>query len=122
MFHDSHGLPRRIRIGQSSLVSQLPQILERLGQRQQNVLGHVRTVLGQQAHLRIQVRVVDNVAREDVAQHGVEVVAQEWEARAVGQDDHAEVRVHPDGVRVGGLPRGWDYSATVRQDHLSLLY
>ena len=55
----------------------------------------------QHGHLGLHAGIVDGVAAEQIAKGAEEIVAQEGKPRSVGQDEHSEIRMHVDQIRIG---------------------
>mmetsp|Transcript_29099 Transcript_29099/g.86538 ORF Transcript_29099/g.86538 Transcript_29099/m.86538 type:complete len:213 (+) Transcript_29099:136-774(+) len=109
-----HQLARAVGISQLALVCQVSELGEERGEPFQTLRAHIGTVGGEQCELAGHVRVVDDVAAEDVSADAEEVVPQEWEARPVRKDDEAETLTRLDElllfpicapVRPGAEPR-----------------
>mmetsp|Transcript_50055 Transcript_50055/g.157646 ORF Transcript_50055/g.157646 Transcript_50055/m.157646 type:complete len:1049 (-) Transcript_50055:206-3352(-) len=81
-----------VRIRQRARVDHAAELAEEPQELDDGVLGHRGPVEAQELHLGGHVRSLHRVGGEDVPALPVEVVAEEGEARAVGEDDHPEPR------------------------------
>ena len=79
------------------LISQYPEITD-------------RTKSHKTYHFRLQIRVVNSMAAEDITQSCKKVVAEERKARSVGQHDHPEVGMYGDYAPWGNLGRRRGYT------------
>jgi hypothetical protein len=124
MPHEVHQFSRAIRVWDQPVVHQLSQVSKRVWQLQQKLVRNIRSIFAQQIQLGFRVWVVNRVAREAVSNLTKEIVAQEWKSRPVCQDYHAKARVDTNdtiAVRDIGDPLWRDHSATIRQEHFSIL-
>mmetsp|Transcript_970 Transcript_970/g.2367 ORF Transcript_970/g.2367 Transcript_970/m.2367 type:complete len:240 (-) Transcript_970:309-1028(-) len=92
-------LARRVRVRQRAILYRGAQVREEVREALQKLRGHVWRIRPQKCHLRKHVGVVDRMAREHVPALCKEVVSEEGEARAVREDDRAEVGMDWDHVR-----------------------
>uniref|UniRef100_A0A182UUB4 Uncharacterized protein n=1 Tax=Anopheles merus TaxID=30066 RepID=A0A182UUB4_ANOME len=125
--HDRDDLARRVRIVELAGVRHLAQLGERVHQPADRRDRHGRPVLLQQVALRLGQRIVDRVAREQIAQRGKEIVPEEGKAGPVRQHDHAEVgmaavaAVAAVAAAAASLRTGRANLAPVGQQHLAVL-
>uniref|UniRef100_A0A182UJF5 Uncharacterized protein n=1 Tax=Anopheles melas TaxID=34690 RepID=A0A182UJF5_9DIPT len=122
--HDRDDLARRVRIVELAGVRHLAQLGERVHQPADRRDRHGRPVLLQQVALRLGQRIVDRVAREQIAQRGKEIVPEEGKAGPVRQHDHAEVGMGRQEATAGAaasIRTGRANLAPVGQQHLAVL-
>ena len=88
--HERHSLTRRVRVREPPVGRHRAQLREEASDAPEHGVGHRGSVLAQQLELGGEVWVFDRVAAENVAALAEKVVAQEREARLVGENNRAE--------------------------------
>ena len=123
VFDNVDELTQREGVRHQAVVERLTQLSKHGNEPLQSSPEDTRSSLRNKLELGFRVRVVHGVGRKDVADLGVEIVAQERVSGSVGQQNQPEIRVHrniPFVARSSRLCAGRPDLTTVRQVHFAI--